>query len=547
MSLPLPRFNHNDIFSESILSVSLVGNMNPSRWTWNPFDKYNEFQKIDEHIWRRIIGVQSESKPEHTGNYAFRIVLNHNPRRQLKSLSVDCSENFINWQLANDPYGVGLKNMTFSVTCDCEIVLEFDSKNMTLSAKPTSLIKNYKKIIEPITILNSFELNGFVWDDLSMFDKFQTKLPGRSFSQDDDGTWFIDVPLKKNGGIDFRADGVYQFLISANKEEDLGFSAINDGKGTLVHGTGFSSSHGTSMHSGCTVHAKEDGVYRFRLIDPLSLPRIEVFDPKGDHLKLLNQRDGIQLLGSIFSEAQFDPTVEGRNLNASEIEGVLFLDHQTAAGDHTINFAINNELFLDTMGFGCWLDSDENFNGTNSIRGIAWHGKPHEWNICFNLSADSLLRFSYNLNTDEFEIMILSGSGVLSPVDQIKSLSLVGNFPEPLVAWDPKHSSNLMQALGPDRYMRIVHLEEGTDYNYKFVANQSDWQLVFADYELDCFGVNFNGRNKDAGNPTLANLKRNGRLTSHGNPPALNFTALHSGPYRFYADIVSGAYSVLPV
>ena len=28
----------------------------------------------------------------------------------------------------------------------------------------------------------------------------------------------------KNGGIDFRADGVYQFLISADKEEIFGFS-----------------------------------------------------------------------------------------------------------------------------------------------------------------------------------------------------------------------------------------------------------------------------------------------------------------------------------
>jgi len=42
-------------------------------------------------------------------------------------------------------------------------------------------------------------------------------------------------------------------------------------------------------------------------------------------------------------------------------------------------------------------------------------------------------------------------------------------------------------------------------------------------------------------------LKRFGQLTSHGNPPALSFTPIHSGPYRFYADVITGAYNVKPV
>jgi hypothetical protein len=37
-------------------------------------------------------------------------------------------------------------------------------------------------------------------------------------------------------------------------------------------------------------------------------------------------------------------------------------------------------LFLDTMGFGCWLEETDQTEGT-SLRGIAWHGKPQEWNI----------------------------------------------------------------------------------------------------------------------------------------------------------------------
>ena len=94
--------------------------------------------------------------------------------------------------------------------------------------------------------------------------------------------------------------------------------------------------------------------------------------------------------------------------------------------------------------------------------------------------------------------------------------------------------------------MLNVDINNGTPYNYKYVANRSPWALVYADYELDSHGYDFAGSIPDAADPSKRTLKRFGQITSHGNPPALEFTATHTGQYRFYVDIVFGGYSVKP-
>jgi hypothetical protein len=71
--------------------------------------------------------------------------------------------------------------------------------------------------------------------------------------------------------------------------------------------------------------------------------------------------------------------------------------------------------------------------------------------------------------------------------------------------------------------------------------------MVFADYELDCYGTDFNGSHPVQGQVSVSALKRFGQLTSHGNPPALTFTPIHTGLYSFYADVITGAYSVKAV
>ena len=103
-----------------------------------------------------------------------------------------------------------------------------------------------------------------------------------------------------------------------------------------------------------------------------------------------------------------------------------------------------------------------------------------------------------------------------------------------------------MNPLGPGRFEKILELEAGKTYNYKYVANSSPWALVYADYELDCKGYDFSGSNPHSADPSFSDLNLFGQLTSHGNPPALEFTPTHSGCYRFYADLIVGGYSVLP-
>jgi hypothetical protein len=262
---------------------------------------------------------------------------------------------------------------------------------------------------------------------------------------------------------------------------------------------------------------------------------------------LLNRRDTIQLLGSVHRESPFDPTLAGRTLEPAAADAnLLSLELEVAAGEHVINFAIGGELFLDTMGFGCWLEETEQSEGT-ALRGIAWHGKPQEWNIFFKLSQSSRLRFSYQLDRDEFAITVVDGPGRLEPTTGLNSLSLVGSFDSPLEAWNPRSTANLMEHLGGGRYQRCVLLKAGTSYSYKYVGNRSDWQLVFADYELDSYGTDFSGDNPTAGDPSQRQLRRHGQLTTHGNPPALTFTPIHSGPHRFFADVITGAYSVHPL
>jgi hypothetical protein len=544
MAQAFPLHVSSHLGSSVIESISMIGNLTARRWRWNPFISDQDFKLVGETIWERRVFLEGPKGAEHTGNFSCRLVINHNSHRHLKAKSVDIET--LTWALAEDHNGINHANINFHVEMDSELLFRFDSKSMQLQIIPMGIVSDPGLIIQPLVDFSGYELNGFIWDDLSMFDKFLCRRPGRSFVSISPGKWSLDVPLKANGGIDFRADGVYQFLISADGEEDYGFSALNDGTGRLVRGTGFGSSHGSSMHSGCTIKVNEDGIYRFLLDSSPESPHIQVTGVTAADPEYLNLRSSIQLLGTVYADNQFDPTVPGRTLLPGSSEDNLVLELDVKAGKHCINFGIGSELFLDTMGFGCWLDYDP-AQPSQSLRGIAWHGKPQEWNILFQLDADSRLRFHYDLTNDGFGIDVISGAGVLTPTTELTELSLVGNFPEPLKAWDPESPANLMEVIGGGRFQRTILLQAGETYTYKYVANRTPWQMVFADYELDCHGTDFIGSHPSPGDVTVSSLKRFGQLTSHGNPPALSFTAIHTGPYRFYADVITGGYSVKPV
>lgn len=542
----LPCFSENHIDSSSIESIGLLGTVHRRRWKWNPFDNALDMVQISATRWQISHPVNGPQLPEVNGIYTIRLVINHSPKRYLKTTISDKSNGV--WDLIETNDGKSSHNINFSVDISQSILFVFDSSTMQLTLTPSA----GPDTLHHINDFDSYQLNGFPWDDLDMFEKFDCRLRGREFTKISSDLWSIDVPLSKSGGIDFRADGVYQFLISANHDEDLGFSALNNGLNNLVQGTGFGSSHGTSLHSGCTVKVLDDGMYRFNLHAPDSKqPHFSVeklqYESKTREPIYLNNRNSFQLLGSIFEENQFDPTDPGRQMLPVKGTTQVSLIAKVRSGFHVVNIATENELFLDTMGLGCWLNVDNN-DGSQCIECITWHGKPHELNICFELDHDSNLEFIFDPNTDRLVIKSLAENAQLSPVASINEMSLVGSFDEnkDMESWNPTSELNLMNPLSPGSFERVIHLTAGKTYNYKYVANRSPWAIVYADYELDCHGYDFTGSIPDAADPSKRSLKRFGQLTSHGNPPALEFTATHTGQYRFYVDIVFGGYSVQP-
>jgi hypothetical protein len=541
MTLKFPSFSSKHIYSKEIESITLIGDVHPKKWRWNPFNQSLDLKKLSKNTWGLKLNIEGKVDKLFSGAYSIRLVINHNFNRQLKVGSFSNKK----WILKEEEMGMTLDNINFYSNKDQKIECIFNSDNYEFQ-----LISADGELpdIQEVLDYKSYELNGFVWDSLNMFEKFNSKLPKRSFKKISDKLWSIEVPLKKNGGIDFRADGVYQFLISADEEENFGFSGLNDGKGTLVKGIGFSSSHGTSMHSAMTVKIFNDGIYKINLINPKSDKpsfSIENLDSSiSSKPKILNHLKSYQLLGSIYKEDSFDPTKPNRNL--TENNGDTYqIELDVESGDHSINFALSNELFLDTMALGCWLDLDTLSQGkTNKLSGIGWHGKPHEFNIPFSLEENTKLRFIYSKKNDNFSIEVIDGKNILKPTREINELSIVGDFEDPLEAWNTFSKKNLMTHIGKCQYVIRINLTFGKTYNYKYVGNRSNWALVFADYELDGNGKDFSGLNPTANSTSVKNLQKYGQLTSHGNPPALQYEAQNSGLHEFYADLITGAYSV---
>jgi len=203
------------------------------------------------------------------GIYIFRFIENYNPRRVLKADSPRNSKKGVMeqpLQLVRSTMGENGNNICLKVETDTELWVKVSTANLSLVIEESG--RGGAAIIQSN---EQFELNGFIWDELNNYKKFDETLTGRSFERVSESSWKIDVPLRKNGGIDFRLDGVYQFLISRDGHEDLGMAAINednaraDGKLRLVEGTGFGSSHGTCKHSAPTIKISCDTTCTFLL------------------------------------------------------------------------------------------------------------------------------------------------------------------------------------------------------------------------------------------------------------------------------------------
>ncbi|MGK7873985.1 MAG: hypothetical protein AB4426_11935 [Xenococcaceae cyanobacterium] len=521
-------------------SAQLLGTVNNNRGRWNPFLPENNMAKDGETYYKEV-ELKANGGRHGNGIYAFRFVTNHDLFQTFKA-NHDQTDSTGKPQLVMGDRAHQAQNIIIKIDRDGLYKISFNPSNLTFDVSPTATY---------LTKIESVQLNGFVWDDENMFQKFDETRGNHEMTKNGDW-WEKTVPLKKTGGLKDkdlggeggRNNGMYQFLFSANNNEDWGFGAYNDGQGSLTGGTGFGSSGGQSKHSAITIQVFENGNYTIRM-NPKEY-KFEVKVPEGvKPVKMLNFVTSFQLLGTFYADAQFDPTNKERNMEKSR--GNLWTKTlNLKPGIYGANFAISNELFLDTMALGAWLESDN----PNKFIGRAWHGKPNEPNVFFEVKQSGDYKFTYDANKDEFSIDSLSyeskepTEAPLQPLATIETLQLVGNFEAPLQEWAPTSTANNMQKVGNNIFTKDVQLEANKQYTYKYTANNWGWTWAFADYELDGYGRDFSGGNPDPANSRIEDLKVYGQLTTHGNPPTLQFTPTSSGWYTFTVNLETGAYSV---
>jgi hypothetical protein len=554
--MSFPAYEEDALFSDRVEAISILGTIHDHRHRWNPFTEENGMTRsATPSEWVKWLKLSKSGGRHQDGVYSFRFIINHNPRRLLKLSSWNTNaintaanhhEQCLTACLSNSTLGRGFRNFTIHVQQDCEACLVVNHTKMSLQINFFT-----PNAITHINHISNVQINGFIWDSLDIFDKFDEHGVGREMLQVAEYTWEKKIPLSIKGGIDFRSDGVYQFLISTNGDEDQGYSAINHHQSItpsamdLVPGTGFGSSHGTSYHSAPTVKVLDDDIYTITVLLAPGNEQLKIQGATGGRIEIINnQANGIQLLGDIHGTGSFDPTTPQTQMVSVDSSGQLFEKFvKLDQGSYSINFAIGSELFLDTMGLGCWLKT----NGS-SIKGIGWHGKPNECNIGFKVVRNGEYRFTYDRDNDIFSIEACESSGdnftCLEAVSSISTLSIVGNMPSPLTEWDPGADENLMVSFGRGRFEKMITLIQGTDYQFKFVGNQSNWQIVFADYELDGYGLAYNTNNPDPYNSRLEDLRIHGHLTTHGNPPPIHFVPSVSGLHRVMVDLWTGAYGI---
>lgn len=220
----------NPEISEFTASAQLLGTVNNNRGRWNPFLPENDMTK-DGAWYSKEVELRANGGRHRDGIYAFRFTTNHSLFESFKANHYKTNKKgkpkLVTGERANKAQNIIIK-------------IEEDGV-YTISFNPTEFRFNISPQPTYLTEIESVQLNGFIWNEEDMFQKFDETRPNHEMTKNGDW-WEKTLPLKTDGGIDFRADGVYQFLFSANHNEDWGFAAYNDGKGTLVGGTGFGSS-----------------------------------------------------------------------------------------------------------------------------------------------------------------------------------------------------------------------------------------------------------------------------------------------------------------
>src|SRR5690606_12543592 len=198
---------------DSERTAQLLGTVHTRRGRWNPFLPDNDMRP-SEHGFSATVSLSGRGGRHGDGIYSLRFGVDHDLRKSWK-FDLSTLDTAGKPTLVSGHDATRAHNLMFRVRESGEYRVDFDPVRRTYSIDPAP---------EYLTAIESVQLNGFVWDEESDFEKFDETRPGHRMRWD--GTsWVTTVPLLRDGGISFRKDGVYQFLFSINQNEDWGFGA----------------------------------------------------------------------------------------------------------------------------------------------------------------------------------------------------------------------------------------------------------------------------------------------------------------------------------
>ena len=479
-------------------SAQLVGTVHEGRWRWNPYSKTNDMQPDPEGGYTVRVLLDAAGGRNGDGIYAMRFFTGRNLRSVYKRSEPG--------KLVTGPASASAGNIVFRVPTTREYWIHFDPAKKTYSITPT---------VEEITKIDSMQINGFVHDaqgSTECFDGRRTRpaekwdewSPSHEFSRQPDGSWTITLPLSASGGHE--KNGVYQCLLSANNNSDWGYSAILGKPGRLAGGNGYDSRVGHIEETAITFLVKKDGNYtitvrpddyRFDISPP-----VEFFD-----------KIEFQVDGDVVPDP-WNPRAESHDMEKGE-DGLwrkkLTLKKagpETGGGHYTMNFSIDGDWALDSIGFGGeW--------------GQTWHSAPQEWNLLFRVPDDGDYTVTLDPASGRFWFDV-----PVEPLTAIKSLQIMGDFEDfsgdGKGGWNPLDPMHDMETTDGVHFTKDLQLKAGKTYTYKHTANRVGWAWSLVDYPYDGYR----------------------RLAPHGNPAPLRFECPRDGDYRFNANVETGDYGV---
>ena len=492
----------SDVFAKesALLSAQLVGTPMDGRSMWNPFDPRNDMECESSGNFKKTLLLSATGGRNHDGIYSMRFFTG----RDLRSVYKRGRET---GRLVSGPGSVFAGNIIIKVSHDGAYVIKFNPQASTYAVSPH---------VDELSKIESIQVNGFVHDKQGSTECFDGRLtraaekwdewvPSHEFTNNGDGSWTITLPLSAKGGHE--SNGVYQCLFSANHNADWGYSAILDKPGRLAGGNGYDSRVGNIDETAIVFRVHADGRYTFTVwpesyrfsvspaVDFYHNPDFQIngdvvndpWNPSAPSHKMQKGKDGLWR----------------KRLNLTNTGGSI------GKGVYTMNFSINSDWALDSIGFG-------------GLWGKTWHSAPQESNILFRVEKDGEYMVTLDPAKGSFAV-----DPPVTPITQIESLQISGNF-ETLAkdgkeGWNPIDPLHDMGTSNGHLFTKDLLLAGGVLYHYKYTANHAGWSWSLVDYPYDGYR----------------------RLALHGNPPPLSFQCPRNGIYRFTADIESGEYSVV--